>query len=959
MFSQNSNLLKYALPEFRQNGSKLCDLFEPLWNILTTAIMDPEVGEVVCILDALDECEESGRFELIERLNHFYSKSAEHTRSETRLKFMVTSRPYIDIERGFKKLTRTFPTVHLAGDKETEQISREIEEVIKAKVQEFGFSLDLPTSVQTSLEKKLLSVTHRTYLWLKLIFDLIPKQVQVTEKRLMRVIDTLPDTVDKAYTAILDRITDLKRARKLLHIVVGAEQPLTVREMNVALAVEESSRSYEDLDLESEEKFYSTVKNLCGLFVSVIDSRIYLIHQTAGEFLIRDDSVIKSTGRVSHGQGIWKHSLDLAESNLILARICVSYLLFDVFESTPLVDESEIQLRGVRSTPFNEAEEREIVMRESNFRVSIQYGVDGYVSLHGLVKYSAMNWSCHFQKAAIHNDTPLSESALRLCDPRSMRYFAWFPVYWDSYDTCASGTEFPVYTHLMTASFLGLETLARLLVDRKIDVNARSQDHDDLTAVLLAAEKGHENVMELLLKSGADLEAQNSSQQTALQLAINGQASPKKIVAVVQVLLKNGINTEIRDGSGSTALICAAGRGNEAVLRLLLENNANINGTKNDKSTALHLASCNGHEGVVKLLLENGANVNAKDCEGNTALHRVVRSRNFDDGSGYPTVMKLLIENMADVNATNNDWETPLHTVADFGMNVAAKLLIENGADLEAMDERAYTPLHLASKFGRRSTVELLVERGANLQATSKFGKTVLHEATDDPYCKETMAVISFLLDKGVMIDAADAAGRTALYIALGAHEMTLAWLLLKRGANPNIRDARGMTALHWLASNYGDMDKCIRLLENAKAGIPLTGDSGNEALLEERMLQLANTVLDYGESDPCGALECQRKHGSDRCDTLELLLKYGADPEAKDQMGKTVLDVFYKSLRRSNRSESEDWDADSDTSWITSSCEEMGWNEENGDDRVEDAECKDEESENESHGGCSEHESR
>jgi len=74
-------------------------------------------------------------------------------------------------------------------------------------------------------------------------------------KKLRRIVGTIPDTLDKAYTVILERSTDIEQVRMLVDIVVSAVRPLTLREMNVALAIEESSRSDEDLDLESEESF--------------------------------------------------------------------------------------------------------------------------------------------------------------------------------------------------------------------------------------------------------------------------------------------------------------------------------------------------------------------------------------------------------------------------------------------------------------------------------------------------------------------------------------------------------------------------------------------------------------------------------------------------------------------------------------------------------------------------------
>jgi hypothetical protein len=322
---------------------------------------DPEAGEVVCILDALDECEGPRRHELIERLCGFFDNPRKHEPNKARLKFLVTSRPYVDIERRFQPLTSAVPTVRLAGEEETESISQEIEKVIKAKVQEIGKWLNLTIPVRMTLEIKLLSVTHRTYLWLKLVFGVITEQLQVTEKRLLGITDGLPETVEMAYTAISDESTDRLRAKKLLHKIVAAGRPLSLREMNVALAVKEDSSSYEGLDLESEESFRATVRNLCGLFVSVINSRIFLIHQTAKEFLIREEAMVTSVGESTRSLEYWKHSLQPTDSNLILAKICISYLLFDVFESEPFILGSRVKHDAVGNdgAPDNEVHDSE------------------------------------------------------------------------------------------------------------------------------------------------------------------------------------------------------------------------------------------------------------------------------------------------------------------------------------------------------------------------------------------------------------------------------------------------------------------------------------------------------------------------------------------------------------------------------------------------------------------------
>lgn len=337
LFSQKTELIKHAIPQFDVNGSKLPELFEAQWEILINATADPEAGEVLCILDALDECQDGERETLIAAVSRFYHDVVLDGKPKSSLKFLVTSRPYHHIERRFKDLTLKIPTIRLAGedDKESKLIRQEIDLVIKERVQKIAIDLELSNAVRSSLESGLLDIEHRTYLRVHLIFDVIENSLTRTSKGLRELVRTLPDTVDKVYTAILERSTDKILARKLLHIVVAAVRPLTLQEMNVALAIQEGDTSYEDLDLEPQTWFPTKVKNLCGLFVSVINSKIYLIHQTAKEFLMIEKSCVEPLNRAVLGN--WKKSLEPSESNLILAKACIWYLLFDVFENYPPV----------------------------------------------------------------------------------------------------------------------------------------------------------------------------------------------------------------------------------------------------------------------------------------------------------------------------------------------------------------------------------------------------------------------------------------------------------------------------------------------------------------------------------------------------------------------------------------------------------------------------------------------
>ncbi|KAF2489696.1 hypothetical protein BU16DRAFT_495019, partial [Lophium mytilinum] len=435
LFSQHPTLLKHAMSEYADNGDKLTKSFHTLWNILMKAAADPRAGEIVCVLDALDECAEAGRYQFINALDIFYQQ-ANSQKTRTQLKFFVTSRPYLDIERRFTELVSKFPTIRLQGEQESNAISHEIDIVIKWRVSKLASELKLNKSETSNLERELLGMTHRTYLWLKLILDIVRKTTRPTSRRLKAIISTLPSTVEEAYEAILSRIEDDERpqARKLLHIVVAATRPLTLKEMNIALAVEDHHRSYDDLDLDDEARFEVSARNLSGLFVTVVDQRVYLIHQTAKEFLLAKRGV---------ATGNWKHSLIPTESETLMARICVTYLSFAEFD-------------GARDFASSVVE-------------------------HRFLEYAADSWASHYRKIQHSAIEQVFQSVARLCDPRSQRFKTWSHIY------LAKNTHYikPKFTNiLMVASYFGLEAILELALEHTADVN--SKDEHGMTSLLLA-----------------------------------------------------------------------------------------------------------------------------------------------------------------------------------------------------------------------------------------------------------------------------------------------------------------------------------------------------------------------------------------------------------------------------------------------------------------------------------------
>lgn len=132
LFTQRPWLIDHAMQDYKTEGENLALSFHKCWDILIRAATDPLAGEIICVLDALDECGEPRRYELISALNKFYKdKVASPKPSPSKLKFFFTSRPHYDLEQQFVDLTRSFLEVRLKGEKETEKIELEINNVIK------------------------------------------------------------------------------------------------------------------------------------------------------------------------------------------------------------------------------------------------------------------------------------------------------------------------------------------------------------------------------------------------------------------------------------------------------------------------------------------------------------------------------------------------------------------------------------------------------------------------------------------------------------------------------------------------------------------------------------------------------------------------------------------------------------------------------------------------------------
>ena len=129
----NVKLAAHVLPRFIAHDQNLGDMFSELWKSIVEISEDPEAGEIVCILDALDECEKNARDKLLSSLVDFYSRMQNSKESNVRLKFLITSRPYYEIESKLFRLKDSANYARLDSETESDKISREINLVIDSQ----------------------------------------------------------------------------------------------------------------------------------------------------------------------------------------------------------------------------------------------------------------------------------------------------------------------------------------------------------------------------------------------------------------------------------------------------------------------------------------------------------------------------------------------------------------------------------------------------------------------------------------------------------------------------------------------------------------------------------------------------------------------------------------------------------------------------------------------------------
>jgi ankyrin repeat protein len=333
-------------------------------------------------------------------------------------------------------------------------------------------------------------------------------------------------------------------------------------------------------------------------------------------------------------------------------------------------------------------------------------------------------------------------------------------------------------TALMAVARTGNVDAASLLIEHGATVDAR-EGFGGQSALMWASARRHPPMIELLLSHGAAIDARSTNRD--YQRHITAEGRPKSL-----------------DSGGFTPLLYAARENCAACVDVLLAKGADIDLADPDGVSPLHLAIMNANWDLSKKLIEAGADVDQWDIFGAAPLFTAVGGRSRNDGgrasidppnvtTGFE-IVQLLLERGANPNmqlffrpanvrgATNLRGSTPLIRAANNNDMEVVKLLLEHGADATVYMADRQTPIHaaLAGRANEKDAIELI---------------KVLHEAGTD------VNVVALI------VHIEEVRGGSALHYAVRKRYKDVIRLLASYGADMNLKDQDGLTALDYTQS--------------------------------------------------------------------------------------------------------------------------------------------------------------
>ncbi|RAO66678.1 uncharacterized protein BHQ10_002690 [Talaromyces amestolkiae] len=260
----------------------------------------------------------------------------------------------------------------------------------------------------------------------------------------------------------------------------------------------------------------------------------------------------------------------------------------------------------------------------------------------------------------------------------------------------------------------------------------------DPAGILLqcAAAAGHDNLVEILVEHGADVNWTGSYYGTALQAASRfGHAQ------IARVLLQSGSDPNLNGGRHGTALRAAVLARSLEIVTLLLQSGAYEYDQGTDLAIALQHALHNKDTDIALTLVAAGANVVSEDQSAQPLFIQAC-------STGYLPLIEALLNIGTNVNvygiksSTSIKQETgsPVHSAIHIQRTDIVKILLAKGFELESDFGDFDHPLCFAIRKGDLQTLDIL------LDSMSECSSKVLREAIEMAIMMSDLAAITKLI---------------------------------------------------------------------------------------------------------------------------------------------------------------------------------------------------------------------
>ena len=409
-----------------------------------------------------------------------------------------------------------------------------------------------------------------------------------------------------------------------------------------------------------------------------------------------------------------------------------------------------------------------------------------------------------------------------------------------------------------------------------LKVNVNRVYEDGLTLLWYAAVKERADIAELLLKAGAKAEISDKTGKTLLAYCVErrkyemvkllgkygARLKPADAVfllqrglvigdsELVQTLIAIGVNVNTKFADGLSALWIAAFTNNRDMIDVLAAGKANMDIKDKNGKTVLMWAVENDKKEVANALIKHGANVNLMDSRKRTALVSAVLA-------DKPRMVHMLVMNNANIDLKDNEGNSAILVAASRGNTGLVKLFLEHGSSVNASDSFGNTPLLIALHKNFDDMTELLIANNADLNKADNNGETPLIVAAKKGHIK----FVKTIVEKGGSVDSADKNGDTALILAKRENRHDIVLYLLMKNALMDKRSEQDEIMAYAALNSYHDI-------------------AGN---LIQRQISVNRRF-----SDGLFPLWYAVRNGDAKM--IEMFLGAGADLEAKNKEGETVL---------------------------------------------------------------------